>query len=611
MKDFISKNKMSLFIGFILIFVLVFNFLNQDENIQKQVHYKEFMEQVEEGKVAIVMFNHKNPNLHYILKEDQEKYLKEDVQKQTYVEQLKKLPIKTQKEIVIKTQNPEKDDFKEVLLLHDVHIEHAATLQELSTFSLISSLGSLFIVIVLLVVLLKYSGIGFSSNHKKHETNNHITFDSIAGNEEAKNELREIVKFIKNKKRYEKIGVEIPSGAIFYGEPGTGKTLLAKAIASEANVNFFYSSGSDFVEMYVGKGAKAVRDLFKQAKKESPSIVFIDEIDSIGGNRNMHSNTEDLRTLNALLAEIDGFNSDENVFVIAATNRLDTLDPALTRPGRFEKHISFELPKEKDRLAILNLYAKNLKLQDVSLEDLAKTTIGFSGASLEALIKEAMRIAVINDREYITPEDIEESFFKAVTKSNMTKDLSYRNSSDLNIVAWHEAGHALIAKTHTTDSVPKVSIIPSTNGMGGVTFTTPIKEGLHSKSYLRGKIKTLYAGRIAEYLYFGNDDEITTGASQDIKQASQIIKHYISTYGMSEAFGMFSVDVIDSENELLEEAIKLSNELYEETKNYMTEHKELLEHIAELLLEKEIIVEEELDTLISNYQEKNNTTLKK
>ena len=427
-----------------------------------------------------------------------------------------------------------------------------------------------------------------------------VKFDDVEGIEELKSDIMRIVDCLKNPQKYEAIGARTTKGVILYGPPGTGKTLIAKAIAGEAGVPFFSMVGSDFVEKYVGVGAQRVRDLYKKARKAAPCIVFIDEVDAVAGQRGRDENTESDQTINALLAELDGFKSSDNIVTICATNRLDMLDSAFKRAGRFDLKLAVGLPDKKGRKNILGVHARNKKLHpEVDLEVLANKTVGFSGAELEALLNEAALAAVGKDKKEIDYEDIDDAFFKIVMQGNKKKRESITEVNK--VVAWHEAGHTLVTKLLTDDSVPSVTIVGSSSGAGGVTFRTPQEDNiLHSKKYLESLVCVMYAGRAAEEIYFGDADSITTGASQDIKQASGIIKEYLSIYGMGEIgmldLGQFRHDYED----IIDEASNMAKSLYQRTLEVLTEYKDVLKDLAEGLLEKETLVETEIDEIIKN-----------
>ena len=504
--------------------------------------------------------------------------------------------------VVYTTDNPRIDNFKEYLLEQNIDVHE---LNSQDKYSWIVALSVVFILFLFFMLLMRKRSSQTSMQQqlverKKAEVTTvpSTTFDHIAGNESIKKDVKFIIDFLKNPQKYEEIGARMPKGIILYGPPGTGKTLIAKAVAGEAGVPFFSVSGSDFVEMYVGVGAKRVRELFEDARKKAPCIIFIDEMDAVGKKRGQDNNSEKDHTINALLTQLDGFSDSEGIVVIGATNRMEDLDEALVRPGRFDRHIAVPLPDIKERKEILGLHMKNKKIKDeINLDTLSKMTIGFSGAGLETLANESAIIAVSKGKEQIDNEDIDDAYFRIVMKGN--KKEAHTDQDQLRLVAWHEAGHALAAKLLTKKSVPKITIIPSTSGAGGVTFIIPDKAGLQTKQDLINEIKTLYAGRIAEYLLMGDEELITVGASQDIKQATHLIHQMIREFGMSNTFGMLYVQ--SAEHEVLEEAKKLSSCLYEQTLKLMEESKGVLEAIAFALINKETLVEEELDSIILEY----------
>ena len=423
-----------------------------------------------------------------------------------------------------------------------------------------------------------------------------ITFDEVQGIDELKPDLLRLVDSLKNPAKYKKLGARPTKGLILYGPPGTGKTLIAKAISGEAGVPFFSVSGSDFIEKYVGIGASRIRDLFSKARKVAPCIVFIDEVDAIGGNRGDANNSERDQTINALLTELDGFAASEGILTICATNRLDILDAALTRPGRFDLKIAVNLPDKHARFQILKLHSANKKLSpEIDIEVLSKTTNGFSGAELENLLNEAALIAATKDKEWITNEDMDDAFFKIIMNGHKKK----RSEEDeyTRLVAYHEAGHTLATKLLTRDSVSTVTIVQSTSGAGGVTFRSPEDTALRSKKDLKSLIKVMYAGRAAEEILLNSDEDITTGASQDIKQATEIIRSYIGIYGMG-ARGMIDLSLLTNQFNIIEEAALIANELYKETLTFLRKNKDKLDALALALLEKETLYEAEIDVLV-------------
>lgn len=439
-----------------------------------------------------------------------------------------------------------------------------------------------------------------------------ITFTEVAGIEEVKEELVEIVDFLKNPKKYREIGARIPRGVLLAGAPGTGKTLLAKAIAGEAGVPFFHTSGSEFEEMLVGAGASRVRDLFKKARNASPCIIFIDEIDAVAKKRGtvLHSGAGE-QTLNQILVEMDGLEERENVIVLAATNRPDVLDPAILRPGRFDRMVVVQMPDMKGRRAILEVHAKNKKFEsDVDLDTVAKKSVGYSGADLENLLNEAAIMAAKEERKTISQEDLMEAYLKVKLGR---KKKGNKEDDDLEKTAYHEAGHAVVAKlTEGADPVEQISII--SRGMsGGVTVYLPEKDRsfLYKKQMLAW-LRSGVAGRVAEEVFLG---EISTGASSDIEHVTEIAKEMVMKYGMSEKLGMVKYGDLEETKHLgytygggreysertariIDEEIKrMINEAYEDAKKILTSNKTLVEKLVKLLLEKEVVGREEFDAL--------------
>lgn len=499
-----------------------------------------------------------------------------------------------------KTDNPKTENFKEELLKKNVDVAERSTG---IVSSIIANILSLLFYLLLFSIIMKKIMPQTDSTEVVTSVPN-VNFDNIAGHKELKNDLSFIIKYLKNPKKYLDIGARMPKGIILCGPPGTGKTLTAKAIAGTAGVPFFYMSGSDFVELYVGNGAKKVRKLYKKAKEVAPCIVFIDEIDAVGGDRDGNSSHDERRqTVNALLGELDGFSGVEGVLTIAATNKLEMLDPALVRPGRFDKQIIVPLPEKEDRLEILKVHAKGKIFNpNINWEEIAAMTVNFSGAAIEAMLNEAAFIAANLDKKEISFDDVDRAFYKMVMKGDKKENQSSRDKKELEIVAWHEAGHALATKLITNDSVPKVTIIASTSGAGGVTFRTPQDSNLFSKKYMKSLIKVMYSGRIAESLLLKSEEEVTTGASNDIKQATLLIKDYISSYGMDDDIGLINLSMFKTLDDeiLIKKASDIAKELYNEAEKLLYDNYEKLSRIANKLLEKETISEAELDAVLKS-----------
>merc|ERR1719221_367436 len=471
--------------------------------------------------------------------------------------------------------------------------------------------------------------IGKSKSKIQMDPNTGVTFADVAGCEASKQELTEIVEFLKNPAKYSALGAKIPRGAIMEGPPGTGKTLLARAVAGEAGVPFISASGSEFVEMFVGVGASRVRDLFEQAKKNAPCIVFIDEIDEIDAIGRQRSsggggggNDEREQTLNQILTEMDGFEGNTGVIVLAATNRADVLDPALLRPGRFDRRVPIELPDVKGRRAILNVHVRGKPLApDLDLDIIAKRTIGFSGASLANLMNEAAIVAARRGKTMIGYEEVDYAIDRQTV--GMAKDTGTSFPARQRLVAFHEAGHALMGLfTPDYDMVTKVTIIPRSNGAGGFILFTPSEEllesGMYSKRYLENQLAVALGGRVAEEVIYGQE-EVTTGASNDLQQVRNIARRMVSQWGfanenMGEApvaweqpeQGMFSPRTASEATEALidAEVQKIVQRAYNKCLTTLSENKELLVELCDALIERETMDYSELQDMTEAYLRK-------
>lgn len=493
------------------------------------------------------------------------------------------------------TENPKYEDFKKDMLEKGIEVKEIGGLSNYETPIMI--IVQLAMYGVFFGLLFKTSGIGAGlSDRKEKDAKSDVKFSDVAGLEEVKEDLMTVVDFLKNPDEYKEAGAEIPKGVLLYGPPGTGKTLLAKAVAGEAGVKFKAVSGSDFDEKYVGVGASKMRKLFDDAKNNAPCIIFIDEIDSMGGRRHSKQNSYDRQTLNTLLSEMDGFDGSGGVVVIAATNRIEDLDPALTRPGRFDNHFAVSLPATaKERKIIINLYAGNKKFaDDVDMESFAKETMGSSPATIKTVLNEAAIIATRKNKGIITREILDEAWMKQLMEGHLKKN---GEKDNVELVAWHEAGHALAGLLMGQD-LTKASIIPSTSGAGGATFITPRKLGLFTVKELREQVVMLYSGRNAEAILAERNGEVmgvTTGASNDIEKATGIIKKMITEYGMNENFGLLNLEELEIKPDVIaREAVSLSKELSSESYKLMMDNADTLKKIAEALIEKETLTGEEI-----------------
>lgn len=520
-----------------------------------------------------------------------------------------KITIKSKDGLSYTTDNPNSPTLKEDLLKHNVTVSNNSS----PSPSKISS-------ILLGLTLIGTTVFVLSKNNSKnakgmlnaealevHNIENYkYNFDSVAGNDEVKESVNDIVDFLKNPEKYNKYGARMPKGIILYGSPGTGKTLMAKAVAGEAKVPFFALSGSDFVQLYVGVGASRIRNVFKKAKKSGRAVIFIDEIDAIGKKRsNGKAGGSDERdqTLNALLTEMSGFSEADGIVVMAATNRLDTLDDALLRPGRFDRHIEVPLPDITAREHIINLHLKNKPYENIDIKDLARKTAYFSGAKIESLINEAAILACKHESEVIEETHIDKAYSIVIAGYEKINTESLREE-DKEITAYHEAGHALISNiVLPDDKISKITIIPTSKGAGGYTLTIPEDSSYQTYSYLHNKIMVLLAGRAAEEIVFGKD-KITTGAYNDIKHATNIISTMITQYGMGESLGLLSLNELNNigavnTQDILSECKNIANSLYDETKNLILTNKDLLDSLAQNLISKETLYEKDIYSIVA------------
>ena len=573
----------------------------------KETTYSEFLEQLDKKNIKTVEFS--SYEMDYTLVKDKAPY------KVTYY-----TGIVNDMDLIRTLKNAKTSEGKA--------IEISATVPDNTSTWLVNIL-SFIIPLVLIWILFGFlmkrmgggaMGVGKTTAKVYVEKTTGVTFKDVAGQDEAKESLQEVVDFLHNPKKYRDIGAKLPKGALLVGPPGTGKTLLAKAVAGEANVPFFSLAGSDFVEMFVGVGASRVRDLFKEAQKMAPCIIFIDEIDAIGKSRDSRyggGNDEREQTLNQLLAEMDGFDASKGILILAATNRPEVLDKALLRPGRFDRRIIVDKPDLKGRLETLKVHSKDVHMDEtVDLDALALATAGLVGSDLANMINEAAINAVKNGRKFVNQSDLFEAFELVAVGGKEKKD-RVMSDKERKIVSYHEVGHALVsALQKNTEPVQKITIVPRTMGALGYTLQTPEEEKyLETKDELLAKITTYMAGRAAEVLVF---QSVTSGAANDIEQATKIARAMVTMYGMSDKFGMMCLATVenqyldgraglicgeDTAGMIDEEVLDIINHSYDEAMRMLTENREILDHISEYLYEKETITGKEFMKIFREMKE--------
>lgn len=556
---------------------------------QKEVTYTEFMQDVKNGKVTKVELD--SDRIYYEVKNQKNvKYYTGNVQDERLYEELDKAGVTYSRKVI-----------------------------DTTTYVMSSILSFVLPTVLMVAVMMIFyrfafkggggvMGVGKSNAKLYVQNKTGVTFQDVAGQEESKESLREIVDFLHNPEKYTKIGAKLPKGALLVGPPGTGKTLLAKAVAGEAGVPFFSLSGSDFVEMFVGVGASRVRDLFKQAQQNAPCIIFIDELDAIGKSRDSRfgGNDEREQTLNQLLAEMDGFDSSKGIIILAATNRPEILDKALLRPGRFDRRIIVERPDLRGRIDVLKVHAKNVCMDEtVDFKEIALATSGAVGSDLANIINEAALLAVRNGRNAVSQSDLFESV-EVVIAGKAKKD-RVLSAEERRIVSYHEVGHALVAALQkNTEPVQKITIIPRTMGALGYVMQVPEEEKyLMSEKQIREELVTMLAGRAAESIVF---DSVTTGASNDIEQATKLARAMITQYGMSEKFGLIGLTTVEDQYlggratlncgeataaEIDQEVMKILKDAYDQALALLADNRDCLDKIAAFLIERETITGKE------------------
>ena len=596
------KKPLMYYYTIVLILLLVFNFVAMpwiSEHQIKEVDYNTFINMVDNGEVSTVEIQEQNNRILFQGNDNRKIY-------------------KT-------AMLPDND-----LVSHLLDANVSTTGEEIEQTSALVSILAWVLPIILFVALgqfmsrkmMEKMGGGNSMMFNMGKSNARvyvksaegIKFADVAGEDEAKENLSEIVDYLHDPGKYREIGASMPKGILLVGPPGTGKTMLAKAVAGEADVPFFSMSGSEFVEMFVGMGASKVRDLFKQAKEKAPCIVFIDEIDAIGKKRDgqLGGNDEREQTLNQLLTEMDGFEGNNGVIILAATNRPESLDPALTRPGRFDRRVPVELPDLKGREEILKVHAKKIRIaEDVDFNKIARMASGASGAELANIVNEAALRAVRDGRRFATQADLEESI--EVVIAGYQKKNAIMTDHEKHIVAYHEIGHALVAAKQTNSApVQKITIVPRTSGALG--YTMQVEEGNHylmSKSEIENKIATFTGGRAAEEVVFGS---VTTGASNDIEQATKLARAMITRYGMSDDFDMVAMETVnnqylggdtslacsaDTQAEIDRQVVALVKKQHDKAIKILTDNRDKLDELAKFLYEKETITGEEFMEILN------------
>lgn len=576
----LKKNLIIIPLTFLVLSIAALIVFNIDTSIASYKSYNDFIQDVESGNIIKVEIS-QTPKITVVDKSGN-KYI---------------------------TDNPFSDTLTEELLKKNIIVETSATLPSNERVAVTVFAISLIATIFMVIRKKSISG-GMSSVNAvdgQSVSKSKFSFESVAGNEEAKENFKDIVDFLKSPEKYAAYGARMPKGVILYGDPGTGKTLLAKAVAGESGVPFYAVSGSDFVQMYVGVGASRIRNLFKKAKAHGRAVIFIDEIDAIGKQRSSNKgggNDEKDQTLNALLTEMSGFKESEGIVVIAATNRLDILDEALLRPGRFDRHIEVSLPDVNAREKILKLHLKNKPIEDMDIKDLAHSTTYFSGAKLETLVNEAAILACKDNAPCITREHMDKAF-SIVVAGHEKLDREGLKEDDMKITAYHEVGHALISHFMLPEEkISKITIIPTSKGAGGYTLTIGEDQAYHNLDYLKKRIMVLLGGRAAEEIIFG-ENKITTGAFNDLEKTTSIVSNMICEYGMGKSLGLLRLSQLQGMPKeyyttvVLEECRNLVDELYTDVKNTLSNNMTLLHTLSAELLKKETLYTDDINSIIS------------
>ena len=598
----------------VALFIVTMLYNRLDSSANRTVSYDKFYKLAEKNELKSVTFD--GSKINFKVRESSNFYAGQDDKNE---QELYRQTTGQKQDVNYSTGYISDDDLLPLLKKNDVTINvQDSSSTSAIIYNILSFIVPLVIIWIIFAVVMRrmsssggmLGGVGKSNAKVYVEKQTGVTFADVAGQDEAKESLQEVVDFLHDPKKYLEIGAKLPKGALLVGPPGTGKTLLAKAVAGEAGVPFFSLAGSDFVEMFVGVGASRVRDLFNEAKRQAPCIIFIDEIDAIGKSRDSKfggGNDEREQTLNQLLAEMDGFDTSKGLLILAATNRPEVLDKALLRPGRFDRRIIVDRPDMKGRLETLRVHAKDVKMDSTcDLEAIALASAGLVGSDLANIINEAAILAVENGRQYVSQPDLFEAFERVAVGGKEKKDRPM-SDKERHIVSYHEVGHALVsALQKNTDPVQKITIVPRTMGALGYTLQTPEEEKfLQSKEELEEDIATFMGGRAAEEIVFHS---ITSGAANDIEKATNIARNMVTRFGMSEKFGMMGLATVESQyldggaqmtcgqqtaSEVDAEVLAIINSAYEKAKNLLTEHRDALDQISEYLYKKETITGKE------------------
>lgn len=588
------KSNKKLLRSVLYIIVVVVMFLGMvkmanDSNKPKEVSYNEFLKSVKAGEVDTVYYSNTDEKMRYTLYTEESKGMtKEELNEYEYPDENWRMTI-----------YPAYEEFRKDLLESDVKLVVKSFESKVdSIIPILIQLAFPVLMLIMLWSMLRQTKTLGSNSESNIIQKSDVKFSDVIGHDEVLEDIKFIVEMLKNPELGKKTGARLPKGVLFSGEPGTGKTLIAKAIAGEAGVPFLYANASSFVEMFVGVGAKRVRELFKTASKNKPCIVFIDEIDAMGVSRSESAGGgEYAQTLNALLQEMDGFSTDKGIIVIGATNREDKLDKALIRAGRFDRRVVINPPRDwKVRTELFNHYLRNKNLDEtVDVNTLSKQVVGFTGADIEMVVNEASLIAAMNKKDVISMYDIEEAIDKRVFKGNRSKEEKFKE--DKRVVAYHEAGHAVVSFL-LGQEIARASIIGTTSGVGGVVFNQESDSVFMTDKEFENKIKVAYGGRASEEIKF---DAVTTGASNDITQATTLIMNYIQRYGFDKSFGMLDISVVEryvNTDKVLDKFSEMSRNLYVSTVALLGENYELVEVLANKLLDVETLSGDSIKELL-------------